>query len=79
MDKGDPQAVRARVKALQEEIAPIREADRLYRTKLYHRWQDMRIHEEQSRRLEQILEELASLSRDTIPRTPRDTLNKRCF
>jgi hypothetical protein len=70
MDKGDPQAVRARVKALQEEITLIREAVRLYRTKRYHSWPDMQLHDVQSRRLEQILEELASLSRDTIPRKP---------
>jgi hypothetical protein len=68
MDKGDPQAVRERVKALQEEIALIREAVRLYRTKSYHSWPDIQLHNNQNRRLEQIMEELASLSRDTIPR-----------
>jgi hypothetical protein len=66
MDKGDPQAVRERVKALREEITQIREAVRLYRTKSYHSWPDMQLHNEQSRRLEQILEELASLSREYL-------------
>jgi hypothetical protein len=68
MDNGDPQAIRARVRALQEEIAQIRAANRLYRKELFHHPFDVQAHNKQILRLEEILAELALLSRESIPR-----------
>jgi hypothetical protein len=68
MDKGDPQAIRARVRALQEEIAQIHAANRLYRKELFHHPFDVQAHNKQILRLEEILRELASVSRESIPR-----------
>ena len=68
MDRGDPQAVRARIKALQEEIALIRAADWRYRLEVFHTPFDRPIHKDQVLRLKQIMEELASLSRAKIAR-----------
>jgi hypothetical protein len=68
MDKGDAGAISQHLKALREEIAQIREADRRYETEAFHHATDRAVQKERVLRLEQIMEELASLSRKKLER-----------
>jgi hypothetical protein len=67
----DGQAIRERLKALQEETAQIRDANRLYLTKRSRGPLEIQAHNERALRLGQILGELALLAK-----APRDRLKK---
>jgi hypothetical protein len=68
MDKGDAGVIRQYLRTLREEIAQIRAANRRYETEAFHHAIDRAVHKEQALRLEQIMEELASLSRKKLER-----------
>jgi hypothetical protein len=68
MDKGDAGAISQYLRTLREEIAQIRAADRRFRLEVFHTPLDRAVHKEQALRLEQIMEELASLSRKKLER-----------
>jgi hypothetical protein len=71
MDTEDAGTIHQHLKALREEIAQIRAADRRYRLEVFHTPLDRAIHNDQVLRLKQIMEELAELSGDKIPSKPK--------
>jgi hypothetical protein len=68
IDKADAVAIRKRTNALRDEIAQISEYNQLYCKKRRHRWLEKQSHKERISRLEEILEELVSLSRGKFAR-----------
>jgi len=63
----DANAVRERVASLKEEIQMIRKENLEYASRRNHVWMETREHEKRMIRLEEILQELASLSNRTRP------------
>lgn len=63
----DLQTIRERVKVLQEEIANLRAANKVYLKKHLHSTVEALAQREREERLHQILDELARLTKTNIP------------